>query len=268
MRGFTVLAVTASLMLVAPAAALAGDDNPPDKHHPPTCGKYDKWDDPCGDKDREGDKIEIVDLSVGSLDCPAGGIKIILTHMRDKDGHEYTDKWDHNDSETFFICNGVDGQDGEPGPPGPPGPPGDDGVPGPIGPAGPTGNTGATGAPGPAGVPGPAGPAGPAAPKPPLRTSKRTITITLPRAFAGAQRVVAQVASKRKVLDVLPGRRVRISFAGIKVPSDGGKVVAVTIWGRKNANGERPKLIRFYAIGTADGVSQVNVPPRPSSRAR
>jgi hypothetical protein len=176
-RGLTLLAVSASLVFAAPA--MAGGDDPPDKHHPPTCGKYDKWDDPCGDRDREGDRIEIIDLAVGDADCPNGGIKVILTHMRDKDGHEYSDKWDHNDSETFFVCNGLDG---EPGPAGPPGPPGDDGAPGPTGPAGPPGNTGATGTTGPTGAPGPAGPAGPtgATPKlPPVCTSRRLGTWTL-----------------------------------------------------------------------------------------
>jgi hypothetical protein len=148
-RGLTTLAVTAGMMFAVPATALAGGDNPPvDYHHPPTCVKYDKWDDPCGDRDREGDRIEIVDLSVGDENCPNGGIKIILTHMRDKDGHEYSDKWDHNDIEKFFVCNGLDGA------PGPAGPPGANGAPGPAGPGGPAGPAGQNGAPGSPGAPG------------------------------------------------------------------------------------------------------------------
>jgi hypothetical protein len=169
-RRLSLLAVTAGLVLAAPSTALAGG-NPPDEGPGWPCS-YVKSDDKCGDHDREGDRIEVIELAVGDENCPNGGIKVILTHDRDRDGHKYADGWGHNDRERFFICNGADGEQGPPGPigpegpqgpagpPGPEGPAGDDGAPGPAGPTGPTGNTGATGTQGPAGPTGPAGPRG------------------------------------------------------------------------------------------------------------
>jgi hypothetical protein len=211
-RGLTTLAVTAGMMLAVPATALAGGDNPPvDYHHPPTCSKYDKWDDPCGDRDREGDRIEIVDLAVGDGNCANGGIKITLTHMRDRDGHEYSDKWDHNDIETFFVCNGLDGA------PGPAGPPGEDGAPGPAGPGGPQGPAGqngapgspgapgANGSPGPAGLPGPAGPAGPALP---TCASRRIVTWTL------VVRRTVTVTNLRARFEGVPARVTKGTYRG------------------------------------------------------
>jgi hypothetical protein len=70
--------------------------------------------------------------------------------------------------------------------------------------------------------------------------------------------VIAWVASTRKVLPVLPGRRVHISFVGIHARA--GRVVAVAIWGHRNRQGKRPSLRRIYTLCTKDGVGQFNVP--------
>lgn len=140
-----------------------------------------------------------------------------------------------------------------PGPTGPPGTPGSPGAQGPPGPQGPSGPAG------PQGVPGPPGPQGPPGVIPSC-TSRRVVTIHLPVAFRGSNRVVVFVASHRRVLTVLPGRRVRVSFVGIRARE--GRLVAVAIWGRRNPRtGQVPRVTRFYALCARDGVGQVNVPP-------
>lgn len=155
-----------------------------------------------------------------------------------------------------------------PGPPGPPGEPGDQGEPGTPGTPGAPGTPGTpgnNGTPGPAGPPGPPGPAGPAGPQGPpgkstVCVSKRNFTIQLPARFAGQQRVIAFVASDRRLLPVLPGRRVRIDFRGIT--SNQGRGVGVAIWGRKDPRtGLRPRVLRIYTLCTKNGVGQINVPP-------
>jgi len=176
-----------------------------------------------GENGENGSGVTVADEPAGA-NCPNAGISVTEVAP---DGTLGT---------TFYVCNGADGA---PGPPGPQGPAGPQGVPGPAGAQGPQGRPGRPLA---------------------LRPSRRTMTVHLPKTFAGAKRVVAFVASQRRLLRVLPGRRVRISFAGIKAPV-GGKVVAVSIWGRKNVNGVRPRLTRIYTIGTRNGVAYVNVGP-------
>ena len=150
-----------------------------------------------------------------------------------------------------------------PGPPGPPGSPGSPGTPGAPGTTGTPGTPGPAGPPGPAGAPGPPGPQGPPGV---VRTctSRRAFTIHLPPRFRGAQRVVAYVASERRVLRIGVGRTVRISFVGIN--SNQGRGVAVAIWGpRLNRNLPRPRLLRIYTLCTKNGVGQINVPPAPGA---
>ena len=155
--------------------------------------------------------------------------------------------------------------------PGPPGPPGEPGTPGEPGDDGTPGTPGANGAPGPAGPPGPPGPQGPAGPAgpqgpqgepPPLRSSRRTLLITLPEEFGDPRFVVAYVAGDRRLLRVRPDGKVFIDLRGIQAPST-GKIVAVAIYGRKVGNRPRPRLTRIYAIGTSQGIAYVNVGPRP-----
>lgn len=87
--------------------------------------------------------------------------------------------------------------------------------------------------------------------------------IHLPRGFAGSRRVIAFVASHRKLLTVSESRSIRVSFAGIRTQT--GRVVAVAIWGRKNRLGLRPRELRLYSICAKDGagIGQINVPPAP-----
>jgi hypothetical protein len=142
-------------------------------------------------------------------------------------------------------------------------------VPGPQGPVGPQGPPGpASTIPGPAGVPGPIGPQGPAGapggpsngqPVPPTQCkSRRTFLLTLPPRYRGLRAVVAWVGSRRQILRVQNGRRVRISFVGIEGTQ--GRGVAVAIWRR----GIVP-VRRIYAICSERGVGQFNVPPAPST---
>lgn len=87
------------------------------------------------------------------------------------------------------------------------------------------------------------------------------ITITLPRNFAGQRAVIVFVASQRRLLRVLPGRKVRVSFRGVRTVR--GRPVAVAIWGRRSVTtGRRPNVTRLYALCTDRGVGQINVPPR------
>jgi hypothetical protein len=240
------LSAAFAFALGLPGTAWAGGHDGGHAKPPPTC--HEKSAHSC-------DNVTIVEEPAGP-NCPTGGIKLTI------------------DWRSAFICNGATGPQGPQGPAGPgvtvtPEPRGVNcpaggiavtaaidgrtfyvcnGLPGPQGPAGP---------PGPAGSQGPQGPAGPPAAQ---HTSRRTITITLPVTFAGSRRVVAFVASHRRLLRVLPGRRIRVSFAGLKAPV-GGKAVAVSVWGRKNVNGVRPRLTRIYTIGTRNGVAYVNVGP-------
>jgi hypothetical protein len=244
------LSLGAGLALALPGTAWAGGHNESHpKPPPPTC--HEKSSHSC-------ENVTVVTEPSGP-NCPTGGIKLTIN------------------GRSVLVCNGATGPQGPQGPQGPgvtvaSEPAGANcqaggiavtaaidgrtfyvcnGIPGPQGPAGPAG---------PAGAQGPQGPQGPQGQPPALLTSRRTLTIHLPASFAGAKRVVAFVASHRKLLRVLPGRRVRVSFAGIKAPV-GGKVVAVSIWGRKNVNGVRPRLTRIYTIGTRNGVAYINVGP-------
>ena len=156
---------------------------------------------------------------------------------------------------------GPPGEPGEPGEPGAPGEPGDDGTPGAPGSNGAPGPAGPPGPPGPQGPAGPAGPQGPPGEPPPLRTSRRTVNVTLPEEFGNPRFVVAYVAGDRRLLPVRNGK-VLIDFRGLQAPST-GKIVAVAIYGRKVGNRPRPRLTRIYAIGTSQGIAYVNVGPRP-----
>jgi hypothetical protein len=119
-RFFTSLAVVASLGLVLPLTASANDPQPrsPCAHGNPT--------DLC-------DHVIVVTEEAG-LNCPTGGIKIVIVHGAvDPTAVVRTARTIHPPKddpadETFYVCNGLNGVPGPPGPIGPPGPPGPPGV--------------------------------------------------------------------------------------------------------------------------------------------
>lgn len=225
--------------LALPATALAGNQPPGNDQGPPGC-------EPSGNTPNKCDGHKPHKHKGHDGKCPFVSISAF---MRDKD----CEKPKPPPKPPPPGPPGPPGEPGDTGAPGTPGTPGTNGVPGPPGPAGPTG---------PQGPAGPTGPQGPAAPIPKAHTSKRTLKIHLPKSFAGSERVIAYVASQRKVLKVNADGSVDVSLAGIKVPA-GGKVVAVAIWGKKDPKGAVPRMLRLYTIGTDDGVGQVNVPPAP-----
>lgn len=139
-------------------------------------------------------------------------------------------------------------------PTGPAGPPGPQGPPG-VGTPGPAGPPGAAGPPGPAGPQGPPGPPGVAPDD--TCSSRRQFDITLPPRYRGLRAVVAFVGSDRRILRVLPGRKVHVSFVGIT--GRVGRGVAVAIW----RSGRKP-VRRIYTLCTQRGVGQFNVPPAPT----
>lgn len=124
---------------------------------------------------------------------------------------------------------------------------------------------GATGPAGPAGPQGPAGPAGPAgkdgangtsaqsvsrqsvAAKGKC-TSKRTLSIRLPRGYHG--RITALVSGKRQTVRVDSRRRIRLTFRGVKCGI--GSVVI-----RKR--GLKP-VVRIYTLGPDGNLTSFNVP--------
>jgi len=281
-----VLLATAAAMY-APGAVLADPSDHPSHPCGDNSGPYHAQDCPAPPV-VVAPQIVVVAEPPGA-NCPAGGIKVTVTtqQRRDDDDHGDDDhpkgmKDDDNDEDnnvppvvqTFFICNGQQGPVGPQGPPGPQGPAGPAGPQGPPGPPGPAGINPLVSLE-PAGANCPTGgvklvsPAGTffacnglnGAPGAGQRScvSRRVLTLRLPAAFAGRRAVVAFVASHRRVLRVLPGRRVRISFAGIRARE--GRVVAVAIWGRRGANGRVPRLVRLYTVCSTDGVGQLNVPP-------
>ena len=192
----------------------------------------------CNGRDGTDGTSPTIDVEPAGVNCPAGGVVITVPDDDDADLLP----------ERFYVCNGVDGEDGS------------NGAPGPAGPGGPPGAPGLPGAPG---TPGPAGAPGPAGPGVSFCSSRRTITITLPRSFSIRRRaVLAHVAGDRKILRVLPGRRVRVSLVGLRALPGIGKVVAVSIWGNKVGNQSRPRMTRLYSICTKNGVAYVNVGPR------
>ena len=75
------------------------------------------------------DTITITEEPAGE-NCPAGGIKIVVTHRDPPAPERRNDPPDPPDpvTETFFVCNGIDGLPGEPGEPGIPGTPGTPGA--------------------------------------------------------------------------------------------------------------------------------------------
>jgi hypothetical protein len=80
--------------------------------------------------------------------------------------------------------------------------------------------------------------------------------MTLPPRYRGLKAVVAYVGSERRILRVLPGRKVHISFVGVQGRQ--GRGVAVAIWRRNIA-----PVRRIYSLCTKRGVGQFNVPPAP-----
>ena len=82
---------------------------------------------------------------------------------------------------------------------------------------------------------------------------------------APAASVAAWVAGDRRLLRVGPGRRVFIDLRGLQAFPRVGKIVAVSIWGRRIGERPRPRLTRLYSICTARGIAYVNVGPRPGT---
>ena len=144
---FILIAITASCAFTASALADPPKDDPCHGLETKQCNP-------------ETDTIEVEPEPAGE-NCPAGGIKIVITRPR----KPTKDKPDPKPRKRiFYVCNGVDGEPGPPGPPGPPGEDGEDGEDGEPGADGPEGPPGADGPEGPEGQPGPRGPAGREAP--------------------------------------------------------------------------------------------------------
>jgi Collagen triple helix repeat (20 copies) len=252
------LSILAGLLACAllPGSAYAGD---PPKHEP-SCD-WQKKDDDCKDKDRQDDKIIIAEEPEGE-NCPAGGIKVILIHARDRKGEEYPDKHDHGDIDVFFICNGIDG---EPGPPGPPGPPGEDGEPGEPGAPGEPGTSGDPGEPGPPGEPGLPGEPGPEGP--PGNVSDcifpRNAQMRLPgrfRSLVGTRvRVVLAGDVQRPQIRLGPGGRVRILVRTRGIACGTYPLVVRSIGGR-TASGQRIRTaIRIWTLRSSGRIVRENV---------
>jgi hypothetical protein len=81
--------------------------------------------------------------------------------------------------------------------------------------------------------------------------------MTLPPRYSRFKAVAGYVASQKRILRILPGRKVRISFVGITTQE--GRGVAVAIW----RSGVKP-VRRIYTLCGNAGVGQFNVPPAPS----
>jgi hypothetical protein len=119
MRGsITLVVLSAAVGLIAPTAASANQPQSPCAHGNPT--------DLCDHT--------IVVAEPAGLNCPTGGIKIVIVHgavdpnaVVRTQRNLHPPKHDPAD-EVFFVCNGLNGVPGPPGPIGPPGPPGPPGV--------------------------------------------------------------------------------------------------------------------------------------------
>lgn len=122
---------------------------------------------------------------------------------------------------TPSLCPGTPGKDGENGAPG------------------------ADGAQGPAGTPGANGKDGSDS----SCRSRRVVTITLPRAYAGVSTVKALVAGKPRTLTVSK-RKVKVSFVGLP----GGLTAAVI--GLKG----KPPVKRFYVLCRHGNIGGSNLP--------
>lgn len=125
MRGLARLAVlgVTAIGLALPTVALA---NPTEGNHPKSPCAHGNPTDLC-------DHVVVVTEPPG-MNCPTGGIKVIVIHgLVDPESftghkkHHPRPKPDPKD-EVFFVCNGANGVPGPPGPAGPPGPPGPPGV--------------------------------------------------------------------------------------------------------------------------------------------
>ena len=256
------LCIAATLALAVPGVAFAGGEPPTNPPPPPTKCDYPVTPDgkceppPCDQHGlKKGDKCK------PNPPC----VKDDKRNMCKPD--------DHGQPPIIIILPGFDcaGLPVFPGDtpslcPGTPGPPGEDGAPGADGSPGADGADGAPGADGVDGVdgvngldgqPGPRGPRGPSG-KPQSCTSRRVITIHLPRTFDGQRAVAVFAGSQRRLLRVGAGRSVRVSFRGVS--SNAGRGVAIAIWGRR-LNGRRPHLTRVYTLCSKRGVGQFNVPP-------
>ena len=108
-----IIAAAVVALFATSAVALADDPPAPEPPKHDDCGH--KPDSKCG-----GDEIVVRELPVGSRQCPAGGIAILIRRQAE----HVKEFGEDRDRERFIICNG---EDGEPGPPGPPGEDGEDG---------------------------------------------------------------------------------------------------------------------------------------------
>jgi Collagen triple helix repeat (20 copies) len=159
-------------------------------------------------------------------------------------------------------ASGAPGEPGEPGLPGPPGPQGPMGPEGPIGPSGPIGPQGSEGPQGPAGTTGPQGLAGQngvtttivitqvIVEKPKLCSSRRQVTVHLPKSYNGVGKVRAKVSGATKALKVNRTKRtVKVDMRGLPA---GTWAVLIRTKGR-------PTIKRLYTTCGAGNVSGYNL---------